>query len=68
MLAEPQRTSVAERIHLIEDIGDSIAATPDELPLTDAQREELDRRLEAMQENAQEGISWTELKASLLSR
>lgn len=37
--------SVAERIRLVEDIWDSIAAEPDELPLTDSERQELDRRL-----------------------
>ena len=39
--------SVEERIRLVEDIWDSIAEDRGALPLTDAQREELDRRLEA---------------------
>ena len=39
--------SVEERIRLVEDIWDSIAEDQGALPLTDAQREELDRRLEA---------------------
>ena len=39
--------SIAERVHLAEQIWDSIAAQPEMLPVTEAQRAELDRRLEA---------------------
>lgn len=35
---------VEERLRLVEDIWESIRAHPEALPLTDAQREELDRR------------------------
>lgn len=54
--------SVSERIQLVEDIWDSIVAVPEALPLTDAQRQELDRRLEAYAQNPEEGIPWDELK------
>jgi putative addiction module component (TIGR02574 family) len=37
----------AERILLVEDLWDSIAATPEAVPVTDAQRHELDARLAA---------------------
>lgn len=36
---------LAERIQLVEDLWDSVALRGAELPLTDAQRNELDRRL-----------------------
>lgn len=35
---------VKERLELIEEIWDSIAANPDAVPLTATQRKELDRR------------------------
>lgn len=54
--------SVAERIQLVEDIWDSIAAVPEAIPLTDEQRQELDRRLEAYARNPEGGIPWDELK------
>ena len=54
--------SVAERIQLAEDIWDSIAAVPEALPLTDAERQELDRRLEAYAQNPGEGIPWNEIR------
>ena len=38
--------TLEERIKLVEDIWDSIAAEQESLPLTSEQRRELDRRLE----------------------
>ena len=64
-LSEILQLTVAERIQLAEDIWDSVAAFPEAFPLTDAQKEELDRRLQAYAENPGEGISWDELKDRL---
>jgi putative addiction module component (TIGR02574 family) len=61
-LSDILQMSVAERIQLVEDIWDSIAAVPEALPLTDAEREELDRRLAAYAQNPGEGIPWDELR------
>ena len=44
-LADILELDVSERIQLVEDIWDSIAAAPDSVTLTDAQRAELERRL-----------------------
>jgi putative addiction module component (TIGR02574 family) len=54
--------SVSERIQLAEDIWDSIAANPEALPLSDADRQELDRRLESYARNPDEGVPWDDLK------
>ena len=64
-LSEILQLTVAERIQLAEDIWDSVAAFPEAVPLTDAQKEELDRRLQAYAQNPSEGISWDELKDKL---
>jgi len=61
-LADILKLPVAERILLVEDIWDSIAAIPEAIPLTEAQREELDRRLEAYHRNPDEGSPWEEIK------
>jgi putative addiction module component (TIGR02574 family) len=45
LVAEILELPVAERMRLVEAIWDSISAAPDALPLTQWQREELDRRL-----------------------
>jgi putative addiction module component (TIGR02574 family) len=44
---EIDKLPVEERLRLVEDIWESIREHPEALPLTDAQREELDRRLSA---------------------
>ncbi len=65
-LSEILQLSIAERIQLAEDIWDSVAAFPEAIPLSDAQKDELDRRLQAYAQNPNEGISWDELKDRLL--
>jgi putative addiction module component (TIGR02574 family) len=64
-LSDILQLTIAERIQLAEDIWDSVAAFPEAIPLTDAQKEELDRRLQAYAGNPNEGISWDELKDNL---
>jgi len=59
---EIKKLSVAERILLVEEIWDSIAADQESLELTDAQRRELDRQLEAYHASPGAGSSWEEVK------
>lgn len=46
-----QQVAEAERIQLAEDLWDSILERQDELPLSSAQKQELDRRLEHYQQD-----------------
>ncbi len=62
-----EQLSVAERIQLVEDIWDSIAATPERLDLTEGQRQELDDRLAAYHRDSNGGSSWAQVKARLQS-
>jgi putative addiction module component (TIGR02574 family) len=57
--------SIPERIRLVGDIWDTIAEVPETLELTDSQRQELDRRLEAYHKNPNEGSPWSEVKARI---
>ena len=57
--------SVAERILLVEEIWDSIATRPEEVPVTDAQRRELNRRLRAYRESPDATLTWDEVRESL---
>jgi putative addiction module component (TIGR02574 family) len=56
--------SVAERILLVEQIWDSIAAEQEAIELTDAQKEELDRRVAAYEKDPSAGVTWEEIKAA----
>ncbi len=67
-LTDVLEMSIAERIQLVEDIWDSIAALPEALTLTEAQRQELDRRLNDHLANPNDVIPWEEVKKGFLGR
>ena len=50
--------SLAERIQLAEDLWDSVAAETGELPLSEAQTAELDRRLAELARDPGGGEPW----------
>jgi len=62
------KLSVAERIQLAEDLWDSVAAETGDLPLTDAQIAELDRRLDDLEHNPDAGESWDVVRARIQKR
>lgn len=55
------KLSVAERLDLLEELWDSLSATPEAVPLTNAQRDELDRRLDELDREGPTGIPWEEV-------
>ncbi|MGO9601499.1 MAG: addiction module protein [Isosphaeraceae bacterium] len=57
--------SVAQRILLVEEIWDSIAAEAEEAPLSEAQKQDLQRRLDLYAKNPRAGSSWEDVKARL---
>jgi putative addiction module component (TIGR02574 family) len=62
------RLSIAERIALVQAIWDSIAADVERAPLTEAQRQEVDRRLAAHRANPQAAVPWEQVEAEALAR
>ena len=54
--------SVAQRILLVEEIRESIAEEAGEAPLTEAQQQDLQRRLAAYGANPKAGSTWEEVK------
>ncbi len=60
--------SVSERIQLVEDLWDSVAADPENVPLTDAQKRELRRRLAEHKADPDSAIPWEEVRRRLYER
>jgi putative addiction module component (TIGR02574 family) len=63
--ADLKELSIDERIELIEALWDSITAEQEALEVTDAQRAELDRRLEAHAASPNDGLPWDEVRGRL---
>lgn len=61
------RLSVAERIQLVQEIWDSVA-TEEAVPLTEAQKQEIDRRLAAHRVDPEAVVSWDTVKARARAR
>ncbi|MFB0546388.1 MAG: addiction module protein [Anaerolineae bacterium] len=66
-LTDIKSLSVPERIQMVEDIWDSIACEPESIPLTNAQKEELDRRLTTYYKDERTGSPWVQVKDRILS-
>ena len=60
--------NVEDRRQLIEELWDSLAVTPEAIPVTDAQRKELARRRRAHARNPSAAKSWEQVRAKLERR
>jgi len=67
-LSELLELPASERLRLVEALWDSLAGEPGGLPLTDAEREELDRRWAEYVKNPAAGSPWSDVKARILAR
>ena len=65
MNAKLRQLPLDERLRLVEDLWDSIAADQKALPLTPAQRAELDRRLDAYELDQNAGRLASEVMADI---
>ncbi len=59
------RLSLAERMLLVEEIWDSIAAEAEALEVPESHKDELDRRLAARDADPHSGSSWEDVKSRL---
>lgn len=66
--SEFRALSPAERILLVEEIWDRIAAEPASVPLSAEHRAELDRRLDTLDKTPDPGRPWSEVRTELLGR
>lgn len=63
LVAEILALPVEDRVRLVEAIWASISAVPEALPLTEWQKEELDRRLDDLEKNPDAGSTLEEVFA-----
>ena len=62
----PDTTSVfdlspSEKLQLVEDLWDDLASTPEDVPIHDWQKEELDRRKANLMDSPGSGLTWEEV-------
>ena len=59
------KLSIDERIHLVQTIWDSIAIDTEVSEISEEHKKILDERLEAHKNNADDVVSWGEVKKSV---
>ncbi len=57
--------SFSEKLRLVEDLWDDLAATPGALPIPDWQKEELAKRKASHQARPKAPVSWEEAKRTI---
>ena len=57
-----------DRLRLIEEVWERLAAEPEAVTLTRAQEQDLQRRLDAYRDDPRAGSPWEEVKARLQKR
>ena len=60
--------SVPDRLKLAQDIWDSISGDPATVPVSDAERQEIERRLAEHERDPSSTIPWDEVKRQILGR
>jgi putative addiction module component (TIGR02574 family) len=60
--------SPAEKLQLVEDLWDDLAASPTAVPLHDWQKEELARRKANLMNYPASGLSWDEVRRRVQAR
>jgi putative addiction module component (TIGR02574 family) len=57
--------SPSEKLQLVEDLWDDLAAAPEAVPVHDWQRQELARRKANLMKNPASGLPWEEVKRKI---
>jgi putative addiction module component (TIGR02574 family) len=60
--------SPSEKIQLVEDLWDDLAATPEAVPVHDWQIEEIERRKANLNANPASALTWEEVQRRVRSR
>jgi putative addiction module component (TIGR02574 family) len=66
-IPELQKLSTADKFALAVELWDELSSNPDEIPVTEDQLNELDRRFEEYRQDPDKVVTWEEAKARILS-
>jgi putative addiction module component (TIGR02574 family) len=67
-IPEIQHLTKEEKLQLVEDLWDAIAAMPDDLPVSDEEKAILDKRFNAHSESPEDALTLEEFKKRLAER
>jgi putative addiction module component (TIGR02574 family) len=66
-IPELYKLSAADKFALAVELWDELSSNPDEIPVTEDQSNELDRRFEEYRQDPNKVVSWEGAKARILS-
>ncbi len=67
-LKEIAKLTPEEKLQLVEKVWDELSEHSEDIPLTEAQKKELDRRLDEYEKNPENVLTWEEVNASIRRR
>ena len=67
-MPEIQKLTKEEKLQLVEDLWDAIAAMPDDVPVSDEERTLLDQRFEAHSKSPEHALTLEDFKKRLAER
>lgn len=59
--------SPSEKLQLVQDLWDDLASTPEDVPVQDWQKHEVERRRSNLLNTPVSGLNWGEVKRRVLS-
>lgn len=60
--------SPAEKLQLVQDLWDDLAATPEDVPVLEWQKQEVARRKANLLNNPAAGLEWSQVKRNIQQR
>jgi putative addiction module component (TIGR02574 family) len=66
-IPELQKLSTADKFALAVELWDELSSNPDEIPVTEEQLNELEKRFEEYRHDPDKVVTWEEAKARILS-
>jgi putative addiction module component (TIGR02574 family) len=66
-IPELQKLSAADKFALAVELWDELSSNPEEIPVTEEQLNELDRRFEEYRKDPDKVVTWEDAKARIFS-